>query len=222
MAVVPVTVSFCSEVSVITTGAVAVPEAEPAVVTLSVSKPANVTPPVAPFKAKFTESAAPEVIAVAKPTVVAPEAAVTATSTMAGKLETTTSDVEPAFVTLATPVMPAASRVKVPTVAVAEMFSIKEEVTPAPSVAAAVVEMLNVSVPAPPFNTSPAVNVVPEAVNVSSPAPVVLRSTLESSVIADAGVRDETAAYVPPVLPLVCDAACDASTLVLNVATDAP
>ena len=90
----------------------------------------------------------------------------------------------------------------------------------------AVEVMFSVSLPAPPLMLSPAFNVwlvaVFTDVNTSSPAAVVLRSTPESSVYAATGIAAETVAYVPPVLPAVCDKACDASTLVLKVATEAP
>ena len=78
----------------------------------------------------------------------------------------------------------------------------------------------NVSLPPAPFTTSPAPHVPAAAVNVSSPAVPVEVCTAEVRV--NAVLTEATAAYVPPVLPAVCDRACEASTLVLKVATEAP
>ena len=80
----------------------------------------------------------------------------------------------------------------------------------------------NVSLPPAPFTTSPAPQVPAAAVNVSSPAVPVEVCVADVSVKAVLTTTELTAAYVPPALPVVCDKACDASTLVLNVATEAP
>lgn len=59
-------------------------------------------------------------------------------------------------------------------------------------------------------------------VYVSSPAPAVRKSTPVVRVKLDTGVADETAAYVPVVVPAVCDKVCEAAALVLNVVAAAP
>ena len=137
--------------------------------------------------------------AVAKPTVVFADVAVTLTGTKAFRPVTLTAAVEPLFATEVIPVIRAVSRVNVPPEAETVTFSISVEVTPAPRVISAADVMLNVSLPAPPLRLSPAVNVaVADAglteVKVSAPAPVVLRSTPVVRVNAELGVAVETAA----------------------------
>ena len=78
----------------------------------------------------------------------------------------------------------------------------------------------SVSVPVPPLMTSPVPHAPAAAVNVSSPAVPV--EVCVADVNVSAVFTEATAAYVPPVLPAVCDRACEASTLVLKVATEAP
>ena len=78
----------------------------------------------------------------------------------------------------------------------------------------------NVSEPAAPLTMSPVPHAPAAAVNVSSSAVPV--EVCVADVRVNAVLAVEIAAYVPPVLPVVCDKACDASTLVLKVATEAP
>ena len=149
------------------------------------------------------------------------------TATLAVKpLTVTSAPEEPEFVIAVMPVIVVASRLKAPPVAVIDTVSKPVEVTPVPAAKADVEVIFNVSLPAPPLILSPAFRVwlveVLTEVYVSSPEPAVFRSTPVVSVKLETGVAEETAAYVPPVLPLVCERACDASTFVLKVATEAP
>jgi hypothetical protein len=100
------------------------------------------------------------------------------------------------FDTPVTPENVVASRDASPPVAVKLIVSMPEVCTPAPNPTgvAATVTILRVSEPAPPVSESPDVSVVPEAVNMSSPEPVVLVSTPVVNVKDVAGIAVETAA----------------------------
>jgi len=226
----PVIANVCSESSEMVNVVEEEPVA-PVATALMVSKPLTVNVPevvvLAPFKVRAKASAVPTTAAAACVMVVLAFAPVKLTATLAVKpLTVTSAPVEPELVTEVMPDIVVASRLKAPVVAVIATDSIPVEVTPVPAANAEVEVMFRVSLPVPPLMLSPAFNVwlveVLTDVNTSSPAAVVLRSRVVSSEYAATGVAAETEAYVPPVLPLVCDRACDASTLVLKVATDAP
>ena len=149
---------------------------------------------------------------------------VTFTAGMAFKPVTDTLAVEPLLVTAVTPVKPVASTDKSPTVAVAEIVSTPVEVTPVPTAAAAVVVTCNMSAPSPPANTSPAVNVVPEAVYVSEPAPPTNVVSTPVVNVKEALVIATTSevAKEPDLEPVVCDLTKEASVLALNEVAEAP
>ena len=129
---------------------------------------------------------------------------------------------EEALFTLVKPVTPVKS--KVAGLGEAVKFSVSMLTKEVADCVGPVPEMVafNVSLPAAPFTTSPAPHVPAAAVKVSSPAVPVDVCVADVSVKAVFTTTELTAAYVPPALPVVCDKACEASTLVLKVATEAP
>lgn len=209
----PVTANVCSESSVIVNAVVEEPVA-PTAFTLIVSKPLTVNVPevvvLAPFKVKAKASAVPATAAAAWVTVMLSLAPVKLTATLEVKPVTVTAaPVEPELVMAVIPDIVVASRLKAPPVAVIDTVSKPVEVTPVPAAKAEVDVMFNVSLPAPPLMLSPAFRVwlveVLTDVYVSSPVPAVRKSTPVVSVKLAAGVKAETAAYVPVVVPEVCD-----------------
>jgi len=205
------------------------PEAEPEEATFTVSMPFAVTEAeavtAAPFKLTVIASAAPAVVvAEAKATDVLVDVPTTFTAGMAFKPVTDTSAVEPVLVTVVTSEKPVASTDKAPTVAVAEIVSTPVEVTPVPTAAAAVVVTCNVSAPVLPASTSPAVNVVPEAVYVSEPAPPtnVVSTPVVNGKEALVMATTSAVAKVPALVPVVCDFTKEASTLALKDVAEAP
>jgi len=226
----PVIANVCSESSATVRVVVEEPVA-PAAFTLIVSKPLTVNVPdvvvFAPFKVNANVSAVPATDAAVCVMVVLLFAPVKLTATFAAKPVTVTAaPVEPEFVTVVIPVIDVASRLKSPPVAVIDTVSKPVDVTPVPAANAEVEVMLKVSAPLPPLMLSPAFRVwlvdVLTDVYVSSPEPAVRRSTPVVSVKLETGAAEETASYVPVVVPDVCDSVWALATLELNVVAEAP